>query len=121
MEISLNHDEIQDRAYYIWLSEGKPAGKEVEHWLRAERELCRNGECCSSKSTVVGKKAKSSETASASCCSATVDAAVEQCAVEKVAVTKSAAAKKAPEKLAAEKKAPAKKAAPKKTSSASKA
>lgn len=112
METTLNHGEIEDRAYYIWLSEGKPAGKEVEHWLRAERELCRNGESCSSKSTVVGKKAKPAEASGTSCCSATVEA---------VAVTQTAAAKKSTDKPAAEKKAPAKKAAPKKTSSASKA
>lgn len=27
------------RAYALWEEEGRPAGKDVEHWLRAEREL----------------------------------------------------------------------------------
>jgi hypothetical protein len=31
--------EIAARAYQIWLEEGCPAGKEHEHWLRAEQEL----------------------------------------------------------------------------------
>lgn len=29
---------IEERAYAIWESEGKPHGREVEHWLRAEAE-----------------------------------------------------------------------------------
>lgn len=30
---------IQDRAYQIWEEEGRPEGREVEHWTRAEREM----------------------------------------------------------------------------------
>ncbi len=29
---------IQDRAYEIWEQEGRPSGREREHWERAERE-----------------------------------------------------------------------------------
>jgi hypothetical protein len=30
---------IRDRAYQIWLEQGKPDGKDQEHWLQAEAEL----------------------------------------------------------------------------------
>jgi hypothetical protein len=30
---------IQDRAYYIWESKGKPAGKDKDIWLQAEKEI----------------------------------------------------------------------------------
>jgi hypothetical protein len=30
---------IEKRAYEIWLSEGGGHGGDVDHWLRAEREL----------------------------------------------------------------------------------
>ncbi len=31
--------EIEVRAYLIWESEGRPHGREVEHWQRAEAEI----------------------------------------------------------------------------------
>jgi hypothetical protein len=31
--------ETEKRAYEIWLSEGGCHGSDVDHWLRAEREL----------------------------------------------------------------------------------
>jgi Protein of unknown function (DUF2934) len=30
---------IQERAYEIWEKAGRPEGKAVEHWLRAEAEI----------------------------------------------------------------------------------
>ena len=30
---------IEERAYHIWLAEGRPDGRHDEHWHRAEREL----------------------------------------------------------------------------------
>jgi hypothetical protein len=30
------------RAYEIYLEEGRPEGREIEHWTRAEAELLRN-------------------------------------------------------------------------------
>lgn len=30
--------QIREHAYRLWQSEGQPAGREHEHWLRAERE-----------------------------------------------------------------------------------
>ena len=33
------HTRNKDRAYHIWLSEGRPHGKHDDHWHRAEREI----------------------------------------------------------------------------------
>jgi len=30
--------EISKRAYELWEQSGRPAGKDVEHWLKAEAE-----------------------------------------------------------------------------------
>lgn len=30
---------IKERAYAIWEGEGRPHGREKEHWVQAEREL----------------------------------------------------------------------------------
>ena len=30
---------IRDRAYAIWLSEGRPLGRQDEHWRRAEAQI----------------------------------------------------------------------------------
>jgi hypothetical protein len=32
------HDEVRGRAYAIWEAEGRPEGRDFDHWLRAERE-----------------------------------------------------------------------------------
>lgn len=32
-------DIVAQRAYYIYLEEGCPEGKHLDHWLRAESEL----------------------------------------------------------------------------------
>jgi hypothetical protein len=34
-------DRIQRRAYELWESEGRPAGREHAHWLQAESEVSR--------------------------------------------------------------------------------
>ncbi|RBP06248.1 DUF2934 family protein [Roseiarcus fermentans] len=31
--------EVRERAHAIWLAEGTPEGREVDHWMRARREL----------------------------------------------------------------------------------
>jgi hypothetical protein len=31
--------QIRERAYLIWVNEGEPHGRELDHWLRAEWEL----------------------------------------------------------------------------------
>jgi hypothetical protein len=30
---------IRERAYQIWIEEGRPTGRDKEHWARAEQEL----------------------------------------------------------------------------------
>lgn len=32
-------EAIRERAYQLWLSEGKPDGREVDHWLAARQAL----------------------------------------------------------------------------------
>jgi hypothetical protein len=32
-------EEIEHRAYEIWEREGRPAGRDIEHWFAAERQL----------------------------------------------------------------------------------
>ncbi len=32
-------DRIRCRAYELWESEGRPEGREVDHWLRAAQEV----------------------------------------------------------------------------------
>ena len=32
-------DRIRERAFHIWLEEGKPDGRDEAHWLEAEKEL----------------------------------------------------------------------------------
>ncbi|WP_428390114.1 DUF2934 domain-containing protein [Mucisphaera sp.] len=39
VKLTLTHDDIANRAYFIWLAQGKPAGREFENWAAAEREL----------------------------------------------------------------------------------
>jgi hypothetical protein len=35
----VSEEAVRRRSYEIWLREGRPEGKAVEHWLRAKREL----------------------------------------------------------------------------------
>lgn len=30
-------DQIRTKAYYLWLSEGCPIGREIDHWRRASK------------------------------------------------------------------------------------
>jgi Protein of unknown function (DUF2934) len=30
---------IRTRAYFIWVNEGRPEGKDLEHWQQAEQEI----------------------------------------------------------------------------------
>jgi hypothetical protein len=32
---------IRQKAYEIWQAEGRPAGREIVHWLRAKEEVAR--------------------------------------------------------------------------------
>jgi hypothetical protein len=35
-------DQTRERAYLIWVDEGRPQGRELDHWLRAKWELERD-------------------------------------------------------------------------------
>jgi hypothetical protein len=35
----VNEDRIRERAYLIWVDEGGPPGRDLDHWLRAKWEL----------------------------------------------------------------------------------
>ena len=35
------YERIQRRAYELWENEGRPNGREHDHWLQAEREIAR--------------------------------------------------------------------------------
>jgi hypothetical protein len=41
IEIALRVDDhlIRERAYGIWIAEGRPHGRDLAHWQRARREL----------------------------------------------------------------------------------
>jgi Protein of unknown function (DUF2934) len=39
--ISPGADAVRERAYHIWEDEGRPGGRDLDHWLQAERELAR--------------------------------------------------------------------------------
>jgi len=50
---------IELRAYEIWVHEGCPEGHDVEHWLRAETEIVREGaepEAAGAAATAAKKK-----------------------------------------------------------------
>jgi hypothetical protein len=34
-----NEGQVRERAYYIWEREGRPQGRELQHWQAALREL----------------------------------------------------------------------------------
>jgi hypothetical protein len=36
---ALTTDEVAKRAYFIYLNQGSPQGREMDHWLSAEAEL----------------------------------------------------------------------------------
>lgn len=44
-------DSVRERAYLIWETEGRPDGRDLEHWLQAEREVAQgNGAATAAKS-----------------------------------------------------------------------
>jgi hypothetical protein len=36
-------EDIASLAYAIWEEEGRPDGKDLEHWLKAEAQMCAAG------------------------------------------------------------------------------
>ena len=39
----VNEDLVAERAYLIYLEEGRPDGRHLDHWLRAKEELSVGG------------------------------------------------------------------------------
>jgi len=39
MMITADEAKVRERAYYIWEREGRPQGRELQHWQAAVREL----------------------------------------------------------------------------------
>jgi hypothetical protein len=38
-DLGTKDGHIRERAYEIWLDEGQPEGRELDHWLRAKSEV----------------------------------------------------------------------------------
>lgn len=49
-----SRDKVHERAYHLWRESGGEHGRDMEHWLRAEREM--SGES-GTKTTAAGKPA----------------------------------------------------------------
>jgi len=54
------HEQISERARTLWLKHGKPEGRDLEHWLEAERQLRAEGGGAKTKSSEPRVKSKSS-------------------------------------------------------------
>ena len=39
-----DEDRVRERAYGIWIAEGRPHGRELAHWQRAHHELQREAQ-----------------------------------------------------------------------------
>ncbi len=57
---------IRERAYAIWEQEGYPAGRDLEHWIAAEREIQADEGFARVKARVKSAKARGAETAALS-------------------------------------------------------
>jgi hypothetical protein len=44
--VIIDNEAIRHRAYLIWQAEGCPEGRDHEHWLQAQRELCDEAGLC---------------------------------------------------------------------------
>ncbi len=40
-DVEVTHVEIATRAYFIYVTAGRPEGQEMQHWLEAEAQLSR--------------------------------------------------------------------------------
>jgi hypothetical protein len=63
------NDQVRDRAHQIWEAEGRPEGKDADHWARAQRELQVEG--------AAGEDASKSDTAVGSLSTSESDAPLE--------------------------------------------
>ena len=42
--VELDHEHITFAAYYLWNQEGRPQGRDLDHWLRAQEQLRQAGQ-----------------------------------------------------------------------------
>ena len=38
-DLATKDGQVRERAYQIWVDEGRPQGRELDHWLRAKWEV----------------------------------------------------------------------------------
>lgn len=43
MDMDTRFGEVATRAYFIWEQEGRPYGKDLDHWFQAEAEIGSEG------------------------------------------------------------------------------
>ena len=60
--MSEREDRIRARAHQLWLEEGRPEGREREHWQRAEEEVDQQEEPGENSAGAAGPHAKPSLT-----------------------------------------------------------
>ena len=53
-------DRIRKRAHQLWEEAGRPNGSDVDHWLRAEKELLLNSAAAAPLTDVAQTKTESS-------------------------------------------------------------
>lgn len=46
---------IRERAYEIWVSEGRPHGRDAEHWQKAEAEIAGEGDAVADRAAAGSK------------------------------------------------------------------
>ena len=95
-QVTIKENQIRDAAYFIWLEEGQPQGRDAEHWQKAVEALT---------PAAPKKKAAKAPAKPRAAKAATKKAAPEK-APEKAATEKApakAATKKAPAKAATKK------------------
>jgi hypothetical protein len=39
IDVRLLRDEVAKKAYFIYLNQGRPQGRDVQHWLEAEAQV----------------------------------------------------------------------------------
>lgn len=61
-----NREKLSERAYHLWKESGEQHGRDMEHWLRAERELADKpgAKPATPKKAAAPKKAAEAKTAS---------------------------------------------------------
>lgn len=58
--MDIAHEEvwIRERAYWLWEEEGRPQGREFDHWVRARSEIAGGDNVPAAKPEFIGALAK---------------------------------------------------------------